>query len=81
MTMGTRFFQRWFLVDFRSSRYLDLAPDVVVACVVYKSTIAATLVADSQAYNSFEDMDVRLKFGTRTLRLWYFLPLTEVLRK
>jgi hypothetical protein len=37
--------------------------------VVFKSTIAATLVADSQAYDSFEYMDVRLKFGTRTLRL------------
>ena len=37
--------------------------------VVFKSTIAATLVADSQAYDSFEHMDVRLKFGTRTLRL------------
>ncbi len=40
--------------------------------VVYKSTIAATLVADSQAYDSFEHMDVRLKFGTRTLRLLVF---------
>ncbi|XP_046638649.1 uncharacterized protein LOC124316751 [Daphnia pulicaria] len=37
--------------------------------VVFKSTIAATLVTDSQAYDSFEYMDVRLKFGTRTLRL------------
>jgi exonuclease III len=37
--------------------------------VVFKSTIAATLVADSQAYDSFEYMDVRLKFGNRTLRL------------
>ncbi|XP_046650648.1 uncharacterized protein LOC124341758 [Daphnia pulicaria] len=37
--------------------------------VVFKSTIAATLVADSQAYDSFEHMDVRLKFGNRTLRL------------
>ncbi|EFX60682.1 hypothetical protein DAPPUDRAFT_276149, partial [Daphnia pulex] len=37
--------------------------------VVFKSTIAATLVADSQAYDSFEHIDVRLKFGTRTLRL------------
>jgi hypothetical protein len=37
--------------------------------VVFKSTIAATLVADSQAYDSFEHMDVRLKFGTLTIRL------------
>jgi hypothetical protein len=37
--------------------------------VVFKSTISATLVADSQTYDSFEHMDVRLKFGTRTLRL------------
>jgi exonuclease III len=37
--------------------------------VVFKSTISATLVADSQTFDSFEHMDVRLKFGTRTLRL------------